>query len=79
MSHDIKIGDIINTAQLANVFDTYVLMINTSIIEDDNRCHFTEGKVVFVGKTQDSEYKRVFIENTVNGKRPAVFYQRNSY
>ena len=38
MSHDIKIGDIINTAQLANVFDTYVLMINTSIIEDDNRC-----------------------------------------
>lgn len=75
---DIKIGDTINTAQLANVFDTYVLMINTSIIQDESNCQFSEGKVVFIGKTQDSRYKKAFIDNTINGKRPAIFYQRSS-
>lgn len=73
---DIKIGDIINTAQLDNIFDTYVLLTNTSIIQDDSNCQFSEGKVVFIGKTQDAKYKQAIIDNTVNGKRPAVFYQR---
>lgn len=72
--NELKVGMIVNTTQLHNIYDTYILIANQHL--DKNG--FNTGEIVFIGKKQTREMKEIFEACTQKyGKRPMIYAQRN--
>lgn len=70
---NIKVGQRVNTYQLAEVYDTYILLSNTVLLDDGS----TEGTIEFVGKQQNKEMLNISnMCKERDGKKPFVFAQR---
>ncbi|MBQ8327966.1 MAG: hypothetical protein IJX86_12965 [Lachnospiraceae bacterium] len=67
---EIKVGDRVNTYQLANIYDTYILLSNTQIQEDGS----TEGTIEFIGKVQNQKMRDILnMCKTRDGKKPMIY------
>ena len=71
---DLKIGMIVNTAQLHSIYDTYILIANQH--RDTNG--FNTGEIVYIGNKQTKEMKDILEECTKKyNKKPMIYAMRN--
>lgn len=68
-----KVGDTVNTYQLAGIYDTYILLSNTELQEDGS----TQGVIEYIGKEQTPEMKEVLNKCKVrDSKKPMIYAQK---
>lgn len=69
---DLHVGMQVNTMQLSNIYDTYILLSQTKL--SDKNDGSTDGIIEFIGHKQTSEMKEVFDRCTSKyGKRPMIY------
>lgn len=69
---DLYVGMKVNTMQLSNIYDTYILLSQTELSSKNDGS--TTGVIEFIGHKQTSEMKEVF-DNCIEkyGKRPMIY------
>lgn len=71
---NLRLGMIVNTSQLSNIYNTYILIANQHT--DVNGLN--TGEIVFIGDKQTKEMKDILDSCTKKfGKRPMIYAQRN--
>lgn len=70
----LQVGERVTTYQLSGVYDTYILLSNTKLLDDGS----TEGTIEYIGKEQNEEMLKVF-NNCIEryGRRPMIYAQAN--
>lgn len=70
---DLKIGMLVNTNQLTNIYDTYILLSQTKLNSDGS----TSGIIEFIGKKQTQEMLDIVNKcKRLYGRKPMVFAQK---
>lgn len=71
-SEDLHIGMRVNTMQLSNIYDTYILLSQTELSNKNDGS--TDGTIEFIGDKQTPEMKAIFDECLVKyGRRPMIY------
>lgn len=69
---DLHIGMRVNTMQLSNIYDTYILLSQTELSSKNDGS--TDGTIEFIGDKQTPQMKAVFDECIAKyGKRPMIY------
>lgn len=67
---DLKEGMRVNTYQLAKIYDTYILMEDTKLLDDGS----TEGTIIFIGPEANNDMrKKITISKNKYHESPFVF------
>ena len=56
--HDLKVGMDVRAEELANIYDTFIVLDNAKTI-GDNGSYSTEGKILFIGRSLDESYDKI--------------------
>lgn len=69
---DLYIGMKVNTMQLSNIYDTYILLSQAKLSSKNDGS--TDGVIEFIGNNQTSEMKEAFDRCLKKyGKRPMIY------
>ena len=74
---ELKIGMIVRTDQLDNIYDVYILIKNPVGESFGDGMYALKGEITFIGDIESPDYPEAWNNSLVDNKSPAVFYQNS--